>query len=104
MSTSMMTAFIENGRNVMLDQFRSLYPNAPDTVSEDSKLVMVQTALNGSQGVFRNPNKKMALVSADNDYAAIQSWIEAVGKRSESTKRAYEKEAIRLMAWSIIEL
>ena len=104
MSTLMLTAFIENGRNVMLDHFKSLYPNAPDTLSEDTQLVMVQTALNGSQGVFRNPNKQMALVSADNDYAAIQSWIEAVGKRSESTKRAYEKEATRILAWSIIEL
>ncbi len=59
--------------------------------------------LSGSKGLYRNPHKHLALIRADDDRAAIETWLDTVGSRSAATKRAYRKEAERLLAWAIVE-
>jgi site-specific recombinase XerD len=56
--------------------------------------------VDGSQGTFRAP-KKTCTLTADNDYEAVQAWLSL--HESESTLRAYRKEAERLILWSILE-
>lgn len=103
MNSELMASFLKPGRTVLLNvHFPRLFPHS-SALSDEARLACVQTALNGSQGVFRNPNKHMALVSADNDLAAIESWLSVTAARSEATRRVYQKEAIRVLAWAIIE-
>lgn len=56
--------------------------------------------LDGSQGAFRAPRKTCTL-NADNDYQAVQAWLSL--HESESTQRAYRKEAERLILWAVLE-
>jgi site-specific recombinase XerD len=57
-------------------------------------------AVDGSSGTFRAPRATCAL-SADNDYQAIQAWLSM--HESDATRRAYRKEAERLILWAIVE-
>jgi site-specific recombinase XerD len=57
-------------------------------------------AFDGSQGAFRAPPASCVL-SADNDYQAVQAWLAL--QESEATRRAYRKEAERLILWAILE-
>ncbi len=56
--------------------------------------------VDGSHGQFRAPRAAW-LLSAPNDYEAIQSWLSL--HESAATQRAYRKEAERLVLWAIIE-
>ncbi|CAG4893707.1 Tyrosine recombinase XerC [Paraburkholderia gardini] len=56
--------------------------------------------VDGSQGQFRAP-RAPCLLSASNDYEAIQSWLSL--HESAATQRAYRKEAERLILWAIVE-
>jgi site-specific recombinase XerD len=56
--------------------------------------------LDGTSGTFRAPANVCAL-GADNDYAAVNAWIEF--NESPATQRAYRKEAERLMLWAIVQ-
>ncbi|MDZ5454956.1 site-specific integrase [Azohydromonas lata] len=56
--------------------------------------------LDGSQGRFRAPRESCALDARD-DYAAVQAWLER--HESEATRRAYRKEAERLILWAVLE-
>jgi site-specific recombinase XerD len=57
-------------------------------------------ALDGSTGQFRAPLIGCTL-SARNDYEAVSAWI---GRHeSLATKRAYTKEAERLILWAVVE-
>lgn len=56
--------------------------------------------LDGSRGAFRAP-KATSVLAADTDYAAVQAWLEL--QESPATRRAYRKEAERLMLWAIVE-
>ncbi|WP_157269694.1 site-specific integrase [Azohydromonas aeria] len=56
--------------------------------------------LDGSQGRFRAPRDSCALDARD-DYAAVQAWLER--HESEATRRAYRKEAERLILWAVLE-
>ncbi|MDN7592144.1 phage integrase family protein [Burkholderia seminalis] len=56
--------------------------------------------VDGSHGQFRAP-RAACLLSASNDYEAIQSWLSL--HESAATQRAYRKEAERLILWAIIE-
>lgn len=58
------------------------------------------TALDGSRGAYRAPVRSCVLEARD-DYAAVQAWIEL--QESASTRRAYRKEAERLILWAIVE-
>ncbi len=56
--------------------------------------------MDGSTGAFRAPPATCALRSS-NDYEAIQTWLEL--HEAGATKRAYRKEAERLILWAIVE-
>lgn len=56
--------------------------------------------LDGSQGTFRAP-RTTCVLAADNDYQAVQAWLSL--QESETTRRAYRKEAERLMLWAIVQ-
>lgn len=60
----------------------------------------VPEVVDGSLGMFRAP-KATCILRANNDYEAIQAWLSL--HESFSTRRAYRKEAERLMLWVIIE-
>ncbi len=57
-------------------------------------------ALDGSSGQFRAPLANCTL-SARNDYAAVSAWIDR--QESPATRRAYTKEAERLILWAVVE-
>ena len=56
--------------------------------------------LDGSQGTFRAP-RSTCVLAANNDYEAVQAWLAL--QESEATRRAYRKEAERLLLWAIVE-
>jgi len=56
--------------------------------------------VDGSQGQFRAP-RETCVLTADNDYEAIQAWLSL--HESPATQRAYRKEAERLILWAIVE-
>ncbi|WP_051242863.1 phage integrase family protein [Azohydromonas australica] len=56
--------------------------------------------LDGSHGRFRAPRESCALDARD-DYAAVQAWLQR--HESEATRRAYRKEAERLILWAVLE-
>jgi site-specific recombinase XerD len=60
----------------------------------------VPEELNGMHGTFRGPPSSCTL-SADNDYEAVQAWLAL--HESSATKRAYRKEAERLILWAVVE-
>jgi site-specific recombinase XerD len=62
--------------------------------------LQVPEELNGTQGTFRGPPSGCTL-SADNDYEAVQAWLAL--HESRATKRAYRKEAERLILWAVVE-
>jgi site-specific recombinase XerD len=62
--------------------------------------LVVSDELNGSRGSFRAPPTSCTL-SADNDYEAVQAWLAL--HESAATKRAYRKEAERLILWAVME-
>ncbi|OXC74347.1 Integrase [Caballeronia sordidicola] len=43
----------------------------------------------------------MCTLNASNDYEAVQAWLSL--HEAEATRRAYRKEAERLMLWAIVE-
>jgi len=57
-------------------------------------------ALDGSAGQFRAPIVGCTL-TARNDYEAVSAWIDR--QESGATKRAYTKEAERLILWAVVE-
>jgi site-specific recombinase XerD len=60
----------------------------------------VPDELNGTRGSFRGPRSSCTL-SAENDYEAVQAWLAL--HESIATKRAYRKEAERLILWAVLE-
>jgi site-specific recombinase XerD len=57
-------------------------------------------ALDGSSGQFRAPVVGCTLTARD-DYEAVTAWIGR--QESAATKRAYTKEAERLILWAVVE-
>lgn len=57
--------------------------------------------LDGSQGRNRAP-KNTCVLAADNDLAAIHAWLQL--HESPATRRAYRKEAERLLLWAVVQL
>lgn len=103
MSSSMLAGSFNNARGVLISYFPSLCPNAPHDTPDEIKLAAVKSALDGSNGRFRNPQRYLSLITADNDYEAILTWLDDAGKKSSATRRSYEKEALRLLLWAVIE-
>lgn len=73
--------------------------SAPQDVVPWEMLVM-PSEVDGSHGSFRAPPESCTLNSA-NDYEAVQAWLSL--HESAATKRAYRKEAERLILWAIVE-
>lgn len=63
----------------------------------------LSAALDGSAGIYRNPNPALSLTRAGNDLDAIEEWLTIRSNRSAATERSYRKEAERLLAWAIVE-
>ncbi len=55
-------------------------------------------SLDGSLGRFR-PNNAPPVIDATNDYEAMKAWLK--NKKSPATVRVYEREIMRLIAWSV---
>jgi site-specific recombinase XerD len=75
------------------------------TVSQAQELapwerLVVPDDVDGSRGTFRAPRATCALDS-NNDYEAVQTWLSL--HESAATKKAYRKEAERLILWAIVE-
>ncbi|GAB6852511.1 site-specific integrase [Paraburkholderia kururiensis] len=62
--------------------------------------ILVPREVDGSRGLFRAP-KSMCALEADNDWQAINAWLERHEARD--TQRAYRREAERLLLWAIVE-
>ena len=73
-----------------------------DTLGEVVPLeqLIVPAAVDGSRGTFRGPAETCTL-SAHNDYEAVNAWLSM--HASPATRRAYRKEAERVMLWAVIE-
>ncbi|RAS15461.1 site-specific integrase [Paraburkholderia bryophila] len=56
--------------------------------------------VDGSAGAYRAPRATCTL-DANNDYQAVQAWLSL--HESAATRRAYRKEAERLILWAIVE-
>jgi site-specific recombinase XerD len=56
--------------------------------------------LDGSQGTLRAP-RHACVLAANNDYDAVQAWLSL--QDAAATRRAYRKEAERLLLWAIVE-
>ena len=62
--------------------------------------LVVPEDLSGSRGQFRAP-RATCVLSASNDYEAVQAWIER--HEADATQRAYKKEAERLILWAVVQ-
>jgi hypothetical protein len=63
--------------------------------------LVVPRKLDGSRGTNRIPGSPV--LAAVNDRQAIEAWIEARAAGNENTRRAYRREAERLLLWAIFE-
>ena len=75
------------------------------TVSQAQELapwerLVVPEDVDGSRGTFRAPRASCAL-EATNDYQAVNAWLSL--HEAAATRRAYRKEAERLILWAIVE-
>jgi site-specific recombinase XerD len=64
------------------------------------ELLELPSHLDGSAGAFR-ASARTSTLRATNDLQAVQAWLEL--QESTATRRAYRKEAERLLLWATIE-
>jgi site-specific recombinase XerD len=83
----------------LTERARALIPS-PQPLARPWEALVVPADVDGSRGRFRAPRESCAL-AANNDYAAIQAWLEL--HESSATQRAYRKEAERLVLWAILD-
>ena len=94
-----------------IEAFFAAYPQLTERAREMMVSETVQTVvpwerlhvpeeLNGKHGIFRGTPSSCTL-TADNDYKAVQAWLAL--HESNATKRAYRKEAERLILWAVVE-
>lgn len=94
-------------------QVEAFFATHPSLTERARALVMIQRPdlspweqlevpelLDGSQGRYRAPARD-CLLRANNDYDAINAWLQL--HESPATQRAYRKEAERLLLWAIAE-
>ncbi|MGF6916078.1 hypothetical protein [Paraburkholderia sp. 40] len=62
--------------------------------------ILVPHEVDGSCGIFRAP-KQVCAIEADNDWLAINAWLER--HEAVETRRTYRREAERLLLWAIVE-
>lgn len=83
----------------LTERARALVVQEPGLARPWERLVL-PTDVDGSTGAFRAP-RATCVLRADNDYEAIQAWL--ARQDSDATRRAYRKEAERLVLWAILE-
>ena len=84
----------------LVERARALIiPNAQQDVVP-WELLVVPSEVDGSHGAFRAPPASCTL-NSKSDYEAVQAWLSL--HESGATKRAYRKEAERLILWAIVE-
>ncbi|WP_310037434.1 phage integrase family protein [Paraburkholderia caribensis] len=83
----------------LTERARALVAAAPSGPIAPWEQLRVPHEVDGSQGQFRAP-PHVCLLKASNDYEAVQSWLSL--HESAATRRAYRKEAERLMLWAIV--
>lgn len=84
----------------LTERARSLIAaDSPEGIVPWERLALPQE-VDGSLGAFRAPRASCAL-SAKNDHEAVHAWLEL--QESQATRRAYRKEAERLILWAIVE-
>ncbi|WP_246542649.1 tyrosine-type recombinase/integrase [Paludibacterium yongneupense] len=72
----------------------------PEMSELRSRLVLADwVELSGEAGENRVRGRGWRQIAADDDAAAIESWLATI--ENPHTRRAYRKEAIRLMAWAV---
>ncbi|KVK80950.1 integrase [Burkholderia cepacia] len=84
----------------LTERARALIVTASASTIVPWEQICVPHEVDGSRGLFRAP-QAACLLSASNDYQAIQSWLSL--HESPATQRAYRKEAERLILWAIVE-
>lgn len=84
----------------LTERARALAPMQAATDVVPWEVLRLPQQLDGTQGTFRSP-KSACTLDADNDYAAVQTWLSL--HESTATHRAYRKEAERLILWAIFE-
>ncbi|WOB05895.1 phage integrase family protein [Piscinibacter gummiphilus] len=83
----------------LTERARALVEQQPGQARPWEELV-VPADVDGTHGAFRAPRQTCTL-RADNDYEAVQTWLGL--QDSDATRRAYRKEAERLILWAILE-
>ncbi|KVL70454.1 site-specific integrase [Burkholderia ubonensis] len=84
----------------LIERARALIVAAPADNVVPWEQLRIPHEVDGSRGQFRAP-RAACLLSASNDYEAVQSWLSL--HESAATRRAYRKEAERLILWAIVE-
>ncbi|KWF80478.1 integrase [Burkholderia diffusa] len=84
----------------LTERARALIVAVPSGSIVPWEQLRVPHEVDGSRGQFRAP-EGACLLKASNDYEAVQSWLSL--HKSAATRRAYRKEAERLILWAIIE-
>jgi site-specific recombinase XerD len=83
----------------LTERARALVSSAQVSQIAPWETLVVPEDVDGSKGQFRAP-KATCVLSAGNDYEAVQAWIER--HEAEATQRAYKKEAERLILWAVV--
>ena len=95
-------------------QIEAFFAAHPDLTERARELIVVSSPsgivpwetlqlpheIDGSRGAFRAPRASCAL-GARNDYEAVQAWLSL--HEATATRRAYSKEAERLILWAVLE-
>lgn len=84
----------------LTERARALVASEPPQGIVPWERLHVPDQFDGSNGAFRAPRESCVL-AANDDYQAIQAWLSL--HESDATRRAYRKEAERLILWAIVE-
>ncbi len=84
-------------RSQLASTLPAMYPPRTDIVPLEN--LLIPQALDGAQGINRG---ERSLLSAHNDLAAIQAWLNKC-KPGGHTVRSYRKEAERFVLWAVVE-
>ncbi|MDB0543489.1 site-specific integrase [Ralstonia solanacearum] len=84
----------------LTERARALITLAPPAGIVPWEQLRLPHEVDGSLGTFRAPSEACTL-NATNDYEAVQAWLTL--HETPATRRAYRKEAERLLLWAIVE-
>jgi site-specific recombinase XerD len=84
----------------LTDRARALVTGSSPRIVVPWEDLALPELVDGSQGTFRAPPATCTLNSR-NDYEAVKAWLAL--HEAETTRRAYRKEAERLILWAIVE-